>query len=101
MSTPDLTVAARLIAKLLAHRQTPPEEVVGVIRSVHTALSRLSEHDAVATTPVAKSDQLPATPAPRRARRLPEETAPPEDAAQPHHRQHRSWCDAPTSWPRR
>jgi len=80
MSTPDLTVAARLIAKLLAHRQTPQEEVVGVIRSVHTALSRLNEHADVATTLVAESDQPQATPAPRRKRRLHEEIAPPEDA---------------------
>ena len=80
MSTPDLTVAARLVAKLLAHRQTPQEEVVGVIRSVHTALSRLSEYDAVPATPLAKSEQHPATLAPRR-RRQPEEIAPPEDQA--------------------
>ena len=31
MSTSDLTVAARLVAKLLAHRQTPQEEVAALI----------------------------------------------------------------------
>jgi cold shock CspA family protein len=81
MSTPDLTVAARLVAKLLAHRQTPQEEVVGVIRSVHTALSRLDEYDAVPATPLAKSEQHRATLAPRRRRRQPEEIVPPEDPA--------------------
>jgi len=81
MSTPDLTVAARLIAKLLAHRQTPQEEVSGVIRSVHTALSRLSEYDVGATTLAAKSDQPRATPAPRRKRRQQGETAPPDNPA--------------------
>jgi cold shock CspA family protein len=79
MSTPDLTVAARLVAKLLAHRQTPQEEVVGVIRSVHTALSRLGEYDAVPATPLAKSEQHAATLAPRRRRRQAEEMAPAED----------------------
>jgi cold shock CspA family protein len=79
MSTPDVTVAAHLIAKLLAHRPTSPEEVVGVIRGVHTALSRLGERDAVATPSVAKSDRPQATAAPRRKRRQPEEMAPSED----------------------
>src|SRR5260370_5767896 len=81
MSTSDLTVAARLVAKLLAHRQTPQEEVVGVIRGVHAALSRLSEHDAVASAPVAKPDQPQATPRPRRRRRQPEQMAPLDDPA--------------------
>jgi cold shock CspA family protein len=69
MSTPDLTVAARLIAKVLAHRQTSQDEVAGVIRSVHIALSRLNEHNAVATLPVAAADEPRATRAPRRVRR--------------------------------
>ena len=61
MSTSDLTVAARLVAKLLAHRQTPQEEVAGVIRSVHGALSRLvaegTLRNAVTATPT--FDELP------------------------------------------
>src|SRR6266436_1708420 len=83
MSTSDLTVAARLVAKLLAHRQTPQDEVVGVIRSVHSALSRLGEHDAVATTPAAESDQPQAAPVAPRKRRQPEEMAPPEEDLAP------------------
>jgi cold shock CspA family protein len=83
MPTSDLTVAARLIAKLLAHRQTPQEEVAGVIRSVHGALLQLREHDAVVVAPpVAEADEPPA-PARRRKRRESEEiqAAPPQEAA--------------------
>jgi cold shock CspA family protein len=74
MSTPDLTVAARLVAKLLAHRQTPQEEVVGIIQGVHNALSRLREPGAVTTEPVAETGEPRAT-APRRKRRQPGEAA--------------------------
>ena len=80
MSTSDLTVAARLVAKLLAHRQTPQEEVAGVIRSVHGALSRLREPAAVTIEPVATTDEPQATLTPRRKRRQPEEIAPTEEA---------------------
>jgi cold shock CspA family protein len=45
MPTPDLRAAAHLIAKLLAHRTTPPDEVAGLIHSVHGALSRLGEEE--------------------------------------------------------
>jgi cold shock CspA family protein len=45
MPTPDLRAAAHLIAKLLAHRTTPPDEVAGLIYSVHGALSRLGEEE--------------------------------------------------------
>jgi cold shock CspA family protein len=81
MSTSGLTVAARLVAKLLAHRQTPQEEVAGVILSVHGALSRLHEPVAVATEPVAEAYEQPqAAPAPRRKRRQPVEIAAAEEA---------------------
>src|SRR6185437_2543634 len=80
MSTSDLTVAARLVAKLLAHRQTPQEEVAGVIRSVHGALARLREPAAVAIEPVATTDEPQATLTPRRKRRQPEEIATTEEA---------------------
>lgn len=80
MSTPDLTVAARLVAKLLAHRQTPKEEVAGVIHSVHNALSRLREPIAVTTESVAETDEPQTTQAPRRKRRQPVETAATEEA---------------------
>jgi cold shock CspA family protein len=81
MSTSDLTVAARLVAKLLAHRQTPQEEVGGVIRGVYGALSRLHEPVAVATEPVAEADEPQAAPVPRRKRRQPVEIAAAEIAA--------------------
>jgi cold shock CspA family protein len=69
MPTPDLRAAAHLIAKLLAHRPTPPEEVAGLINSVHGALSRLGEEE---QEPAALSPP-PEQPAPavlRRRRRL-------------------------------
>ena len=83
MSTPDLTVAARLIAKVLAHRQTPKEEVAGVIRSVHGALSQLRERDVVVVPPAIEADEPLAAPVRQRKRRQPEatEAAPPEEAA--------------------
>jgi cold shock CspA family protein len=80
MSTSDLTVAARLAAKLLAHRQTPQEEVAGVIHSVHSALSRLREPAAVATELVADTEESLATLTPRRKRRQPEQVAATEEA---------------------
>jgi len=83
MSTPDLTVAARLIAKVLSHRQTPPDEVVGVIRNVHSALARLGgEPERVATgSVVAVTEHVQASPTPRRRRRQPEAVAPSEEVA--------------------
>jgi cold shock CspA family protein len=80
MSTSDLTVAARLVAKLLAHRQTPQEEVAGIIRSVHGALSRLREPAAVMTEPVVETEEPRATLTPRRKRRQPEEIVATEEA---------------------
>ncbi len=43
MNTPTMTVAARLAARLLAHRQTSQEEIGDLIRTVHDAVSRLNE----------------------------------------------------------
>ena len=81
MPRSDLTVAAHLVAKLLAHRQTPQEEVAGVIRGVHAALSRLREPTAVVAEPVAEPEEpQPATLTPRRRRRQPEATAATEEA---------------------
>jgi cold shock CspA family protein len=45
MTTPHLKAAAHLIAKLLARRVTPPDEIAGLIHSVHGALSRLHQDD--------------------------------------------------------
>jgi cold shock CspA family protein len=85
MPTPDLRAAAHLIAKLLAHRTTPPDEVAGLIHSVHGALSRLGEEE---EEPAALSPPLerPAAIVVRRRRRveappLPAPTA--EEAAAP------------------
>jgi cold shock CspA family protein len=85
MPTPDLRAAAHLIAKLLAHRTTPPDEVAGLIHSVHGALSRLGEEE---EEPAALSPPLerPAAIVVRRRRRV---EAPPlpapaaEEAAAP------------------
>src|SRR5581483_11935795 len=43
MTLPHTTAAARLAAKLLAHRQTPHDEVPELIRNVHGALLRLGQ----------------------------------------------------------
>jgi cold shock CspA family protein len=56
MTLPHTTAAARLAAKLLAHRQTPQDEVPDLIRNVHGALLRLGQTEetvpeAEATTP--------------------------------------------------
>jgi cold shock CspA family protein len=79
MPTPDLRAAAHLIAKLLAHRPTPPEEVAGLIHSVHGALLRLGEDEEPAAAPPAAE---PAAPTLRRRKRAepPAVTAAPEDA---------------------
>jgi cold shock CspA family protein len=67
MTTPDLRAAAHLIAKLLARRPTPPEEVAGLIHSVHGALSRLGEEHG-APEPLGEEEEPPALPAPERPR---------------------------------
>lgn len=58
MTTPDLKATAHLIAKLLAHRPTPADEVAGLIHSVHGALARLGK----------EAEVPPPLPAPRRER---------------------------------
>lgn len=47
MTLPHTTAAARLAAKLLAHRQTPQDEVPELIRNVHGALLRLGQVEEV------------------------------------------------------
>ncbi|HEX7967180.1 MAG TPA: hypothetical protein VF502_03100 [Stellaceae bacterium] len=79
MTTPDVTVAARLIAKLLAHRPTPQEEVPTLIRSVHGALSRLGQAE-VEPPPLARHRRRDDAIAPRRKRQKP---AAPAEAAVP------------------
>jgi len=70
MITPSMTAAARIAAKLLAHRPTPTDEVGDLIRNVHGALLRLGE-------------------APAGADPLPEEEQPEEPAATPARRRRR------------
>jgi cold shock CspA family protein len=79
-----MTAAARLAAKLLAHRPTPQEEVGDLIRNVHGALTRLTEPQSETASPpqpvsavTARRPRQRAEPAPAAA--LPEEpaTAPP------------------------
>ena len=76
-----MTAAARLAAKLLAHRPTAQEEVGDLIRNVHGALSRLTEPQA---EPVRSLE--PATPpvrAPRRRAEAPRTAPLPEEPAAP------------------
>ena len=80
MTTPDVTVAARLIAKLLAHRPTPQEEVPTLIRSVHGALSRLGQAE-VEPPPARHRDRNDAA-VPRRKRQK-AVVAPTEEPAAP------------------
>jgi cold shock CspA family protein len=84
MTLPHTTAAARLAAKLLAHRQTPQDEVPDLIRNVHGALLRLGQ--AEETVPEAEAT-TPAEPAARarlvRRPRQPRAAAPadsPEEA---------------------
>lgn len=71
MITPSTTAAARIAAKLLAHRPTPTDEVGDLIRSVHGALLRLGEAPAAADP--LPEEELPEAPAaaPARRRRRP------------------------------
>jgi cold shock CspA family protein len=80
MITPSLTAAARLAAKLLAHRQTPPDEVGDLIRSVYGAVHRLGEAPPAVDGPPEEQPELPADlPAPRRRRqRRAADAVPPE-----------------------
>lgn len=87
MTTPTMTAAARLAAKLLAHRQTSQEEVGDLIRNVHGALTRLGEAveaeakaDAAEAQAAEAAEAPPAPPRPRRPRAAPSE--PPAQAAE-------------------
>jgi len=68
MPTPDLRAAAHLIAKLLARRPTPAEEVAVLIHSVHGALSRLGEEEKPAA--LSPPPERPTTAVLRRRRRV-------------------------------
>jgi cold shock CspA family protein len=76
MTSLTMTAAARLAAKVLAHRQTSQEEVGDLIRTVHGALWRLIEAPEPIAAVVPRETAAPSAPsAPRRARR-PRDAAP-------------------------
>jgi cold shock CspA family protein len=56
MNNPTMTAAARLAARLLAHRQTSQEEIGDLIRTVHDAVSRLNEAPAALAEPAAGAE---------------------------------------------
>jgi cold shock CspA family protein len=83
MNTPNISAASRLIAQLLAHRATALDEVAGLIRDVHGAVTRLQ-----APGPSAEAPPImpAATPRPRRGRTAAAPTvtpAEPPPAAEP------------------
>src|SRR5579864_2007560 len=84
MTLPHTTAAARLAAKLLAHRQTPHDEVPELIRNVHGALLRLGQQEETITEAEVTSLAEPQALAPRvRRPRQPRAAAPadtPEEA---------------------
>src|SRR5579863_7398517 len=65
MTTPDITAATRLIAKLLAHRQTRSEEVPHLIREVIGTLAILDKRESPEVAPDARRHS---TSGPRRKR---------------------------------
>jgi cold shock CspA family protein len=76
MTSLSMTAAARLAAKLLAHRQTSREEVGDLIRTVHGAVLRLVEApEPVAALAPQETSARRQPSVPRRARR-PRATAP-------------------------
>ena len=77
MNTPTMTAAARLAARLLAHRQTAQEEVGDLIRNVHDAVARLSTAPEAAAEPAAEAEAEAAPPQPRQRRSRREAAAPP------------------------
>ena len=79
MNTPTMTAAARLAAKLLAHRQTAQEEVGDLIRNVHEALTRINGAPVAEIEPPAEpapEEVAPAAPRQRRPRRAAAASAP-------------------------
>jgi len=73
MTLPHTTAAARLAAKLLAHRQTSQDEVPELIRNVHGALLRLGQaeetvREAEAATPAEPQARAPLARRPRQPR---------------------------------
>jgi cold shock CspA family protein len=80
MNTPTRTAAARLAARLLAHRRTPTDEVGAFIRNVHDALARLAELPEAAAERLETQELAAQAPALRRRRQPRRETTPPPAA---------------------
>jgi len=68
MNTSTMTAAARLAARLLAHRRTSPDEVGDLIRNVHEALARLGEAPEAVTAPREEQEVSQPSRAPRQKR---------------------------------
>ncbi|MGO8916031.1 MAG: hypothetical protein ACLQJR_09000 [Stellaceae bacterium] len=81
MNTPTMTAAARLAAKLLAHRRTSPDEVGDLIRNVHDALARLGDAPEAVAAPPEEQEMPDPAPAPRRKRQPRREASAPPAAA--------------------
>ena len=81
MTTSQVTVAARLAAKILAHRQTPQHEVTDLIRYVHGALARLADPPETVTPALVQAPKEKAAAPRRQPRRQP--AAPPVAAEPP------------------
>jgi cold shock CspA family protein len=80
MTLPHTTAAARLAAKLLAHRQTPQDEVSELIRNVHGALLRLGQAEETIPEAAAMSPAEPQERAPLVRRKRQPRAAAPADA---------------------
>jgi cold shock CspA family protein len=81
MNTSTMTAAARLAARLLAHRRTAPDEVGDLIRNVHDALARLGEAPEVVAAPPEDHEMVQPAPRPRQKRQPRREAVVTADAA--------------------
>jgi cold shock CspA family protein len=70
-----MTAAARLAARLLAHRPTAQEEIGDLIRTVHDAVSRLNETPAIVEPPAEPEAATASAPQPVRQKRRPRSRA--------------------------
>jgi hypothetical protein len=83
MSIPLRASVAQIVAKLLAQRVTPQDEVPDLVHSVHVALSRIAEpgeSEHAAASAVAAVAPEPRQPRQQRQRRIIEAEAPAEEA---------------------
>jgi len=85
MSTPLRASVAQIVAKLLAQRETPPDEVPGLVHNVHIALARLAAPEAAELRETADAPLVPEARRTRQPRqpRIVEAEPEPEAAAAP------------------